>query len=73
MRFADYFGRAFSSVTASQFPWVKLLKESPVAKVADVSCFLEAMHIMEYKDLNVYCQIIMLVNTSSTNLYDINV
>ncbi|KAL4586724.1 hypothetical protein LXL04_011368 [Taraxacum kok-saghyz] len=35
MRFADYFGRAFSGVTASQFPWVKLLRESPVAKVAD--------------------------------------
>ncbi|CAI9263075.1 unnamed protein product [Lactuca saligna] len=36
MRFADYFGRAFSSVTASQFPWVKLLRESPVAKVANL-------------------------------------
>ncbi|KAI3733832.1 hypothetical protein L6452_13289 [Arctium lappa] len=35
MRFADYFGRAFSSVSASQFPWVKLLRESAVAKVAD--------------------------------------
>nr|XP_043627744.1 transmembrane protein 214-like [Erigeron canadensis] len=35
MRFADYFGRAFSSVNASQFPWVKLLRESAVAKVAD--------------------------------------
>ena len=36
MRFADYFGRAFSSVTASQFPWVKLFRESPVAKIVDV-------------------------------------
>ncbi|KAK9074547.1 hypothetical protein SSX86_007145 [Deinandra increscens subsp. villosa] len=35
MRFADYFGRAFAGVTASQFPWVKLFRESPVAKVAD--------------------------------------
>lgn len=37
MRFADYFGRAFSGVTASQFPWVKMLRESPVAKFVDVS------------------------------------
>ncbi|KAI3720131.1 hypothetical protein L6452_21041 [Arctium lappa] len=46
MRFADYFGRAFSSVTASQFPWVKLLRESPVAKVADnpVSHIPEAVY-----------------------------
>ncbi|CAJ1938616.1 unnamed protein product, partial [Sphenostylis stenocarpa] len=36
MRFADYFGRAFSAVTASQFPWVKLFKESTVAKVTDM-------------------------------------
>lgn len=37
MRFADYFGRAFSAVSASQFPWLKLFRESPVAKIADVS------------------------------------
>ncbi|XP_057416104.1 uncharacterized protein LOC130710767 [Lotus japonicus] len=36
MRFADYFGRAFSAVKASEFPWVKLFRESPVAKIADV-------------------------------------
>ncbi|KAL9166634.1 hypothetical protein ABFS82_05G042800 [Erythranthe guttata] len=36
MRFADYFGRAFSSVSASQFPWLKLFRESAVAKIADV-------------------------------------
>ncbi|XP_044488659.1 uncharacterized protein LOC123213320 [Mangifera indica] len=36
MRFADYFGRAFSAVSASQFPWVKLFKESTVAKIADI-------------------------------------
>lgn len=35
MRFADYFGRAFSAVTASQFPWVKLFRESTVAKIID--------------------------------------
>ncbi|KAK9060054.1 hypothetical protein SSX86_020758 [Deinandra increscens subsp. villosa] len=46
MRFADYFGRAFSSVSASQFPWVKLLRESAVAKVADnpVSHIPEAVY-----------------------------
>lgn len=36
MRFADYLGRAFSSVGAAQFPWVKIFKESPVAKLVDV-------------------------------------
>ncbi|PIN21749.1 hypothetical protein CDL12_05559 [Handroanthus impetiginosus] len=36
MRFADYFGRAFSAVSASQFPWLKLFRESSVAKIADV-------------------------------------
>ncbi|GFP90805.1 transmembrane protein 214-a [Phtheirospermum japonicum] len=35
-RFADYFGRAFSAVSASQFPWLKLFRESAVAKIADV-------------------------------------
>ncbi|KAG5040801.1 hypothetical protein AAZX31_05G129200 [Glycine max] len=35
MRFTDYFGRAFSAVTASQFPWVKLFRESTVAKITD--------------------------------------
>ncbi|GLT94418.1 hypothetical protein SLE2022_121590 [Rubroshorea leprosula] len=36
MRFADYFGRAFSGVSASQFPWVKVFRESTVAKLADI-------------------------------------
>ncbi|KAK9115774.1 hypothetical protein Sjap_014721 [Stephania japonica] len=42
MRFADYFARAFSGVSASQFPWTKMFRESPVAKIADVfsTCFL---------------------------------
>ncbi|KZV35627.1 hypothetical protein F511_19024 [Dorcoceras hygrometricum] len=46
MRFADYFGRAFSAVSASQFPWLKLLRESPVAKYTDipVSCIPEAVY-----------------------------
>lgn len=36
MRFADYFGRAFSAVSAAQFPWVKMFRESTVAKLADI-------------------------------------
>ncbi|XP_028051521.1 uncharacterized protein LOC114256123 [Camellia sinensis] len=36
MRFADYFGRTFSAVSASQFPWTKLFRESTVAKIADI-------------------------------------
>ncbi|KAL9148783.1 hypothetical protein ABFS82_12G066000 [Erythranthe guttata] len=36
MRFADYFGRAFSAVSAAQFPWLKLFRESPLAKIADI-------------------------------------
>ncbi|KAI4388918.1 hypothetical protein MLD38_001206 [Melastoma candidum] len=36
MRFADYFGRAFASVSAAQFPWVKMFKESTVAKLVDI-------------------------------------
>ncbi|GAV63427.1 DUF2359 domain-containing protein [Cephalotus follicularis] len=36
MRFADYFGRAFSAVGAAQFPWTKMLRESSVAKIVDI-------------------------------------
>ncbi|CAK7344077.1 unnamed protein product [Dovyalis caffra] len=36
MRFADYFGRAFSSVSSAQFPWLKIFKESPVTKLVDI-------------------------------------
>lgn len=36
MRFADYFGRAFSAVPASEFPWIKLFRESAVPKIADI-------------------------------------
>lgn len=36
MRFADYFGRAFSAVNSSQFPWMKMFRESTVAKIAHV-------------------------------------
>ncbi|XP_066305842.1 uncharacterized protein [Miscanthus floridulus] len=36
MRFADYFGRAFVAVSASQFPWAKMFKESTVSKMVDI-------------------------------------
>ncbi|KAL9241926.1 hypothetical protein vseg_015978 [Gypsophila vaccaria] len=36
MRFADFYGRAFSGVSSAQFPWVKLFKESPVAKIVEI-------------------------------------
>ncbi|ONM30292.1 hypothetical protein ZEAMMB73_Zm00001d040010 [Zea mays] len=36
MRFADYFGRAFAAVSASQFPWAKMFKESTVSKMVDI-------------------------------------
>jgi hypothetical protein len=39
LRLADYFGRAFASVSAAQFPWLKMFKESTVAKMVDVSVF----------------------------------
>ena len=47
MRFADYFGRAFSAVNSSQFPWVKMFRENTVAKLADVSSnlFIERIDI----------------------------
>ncbi|CAO2828513.1 unnamed protein product [Amaranthus hypochondriacus] len=35
MRFADYFARAFSGVSSAQFPWVKIFRESPVAKLSE--------------------------------------
>ncbi|KAH0745216.1 hypothetical protein KY290_006971 [Solanum tuberosum] len=36
MRFADYFGRAFAKVSSSQFPWMKILRESSVEKMIDI-------------------------------------
>ncbi|KAJ8570463.1 hypothetical protein K7X08_037435 [Anisodus acutangulus] len=35
MQFADYFGRAFTKVSSSQFPWMKILRESSVEKMVD--------------------------------------
>ncbi|CAJ1970843.1 unnamed protein product [Sphenostylis stenocarpa] len=43
MRFADYFGRAFSSVSGAQFPWLKTFKESTVVKIVDIPL----LHISE--------------------------
>ncbi|KAJ1282798.1 hypothetical protein BS78_03G079400 [Paspalum vaginatum] len=41
MRFADYFGRAFVTVSASQFPWAKMFKESTVSKMVDIPlCYI---------------------------------
>ncbi|KAK8541716.1 hypothetical protein V6N12_014343 [Hibiscus sabdariffa] len=36
MRFADFFGKAFASVSAAQFPWLKIFKESIVSKLVDI-------------------------------------
>ena len=52
MRFADYFGRAFSSVSAAQFPWLKTFKESTVAKIVDVSCFCSFLFFYFYFNLD---------------------
>lgn len=47
MRFTDYFGKAFTAVNSSQFPWAKLFKESPVSKIIDVS-FVSPLFSWEY-------------------------
>jgi hypothetical protein len=36
LRCADYFGRAFSSVTTAQFGWNKILRETPLAKAIEI-------------------------------------
>jgi hypothetical protein len=36
LRCADYFGRAFSAVTAAQFGWNKILRETPLAKTVEI-------------------------------------
>lgn len=58
MRFADYFARAFSSISASQFPWTKMLKESTVAEMTDVSFLTSLMESFEIKDKMVHCAVI---------------
>lgn len=37
MKFADFFVTAFKTVSSAQFPWIKMFKESTLAKIADVS------------------------------------
>lgn len=51
MRFADYFGRAFSAVNAAQFPWLKLFRESKVEELADVSIGLPPFCLLLYISL----------------------
>lgn len=48
MRFAVYFGLAFAGANASQFPSVKLFRESPVAMVSNETSLLESMQISYY-------------------------
>ncbi|XAR73539.1 hypothetical protein NMG60_11007530 [Bertholletia excelsa] len=36
VRLADYFSRAFRSVSATQFPWMKILKESSASNMVDI-------------------------------------
>ncbi|XP_057524492.1 uncharacterized protein LOC130804161 [Amaranthus tricolor] len=36
MRFADFYGKAFGSVGSTQFPWLKILKESSVSEMVDI-------------------------------------
>ncbi|MFS7969800.1 putative transmembrane protein [Helianthus anomalus] len=43
MRFAEYFGRAFATVSGSQFPWMKTLKEATIEKMIDIPL----LHISE--------------------------
>ncbi|OMO60655.1 hypothetical protein CCACVL1_23982 [Corchorus capsularis] len=35
-KFADYYGKAFQQVLAGQFPWMKMFRETTVAKLADI-------------------------------------
>ncbi|KAK8567546.1 hypothetical protein V6N12_006127 [Hibiscus sabdariffa] len=35
-KFADFYGKAFQQVVAGQFPWLKMFRESTVAKLADI-------------------------------------
>ncbi|KAL6189871.1 hypothetical protein ACLB2K_036272 [Fragaria x ananassa] len=36
MKFADFFVTAFKTVSSAQFPWIKMFKESTLAKIADI-------------------------------------
>jgi hypothetical protein len=54
MRFADYFGRAFVAVSASQFPWAKMFKDLPVSKMVDVSFFSVGVFVISLHILALY-------------------
>jgi hypothetical protein len=54
MRFADYFGRAFVAVSASQFAWAKMFKESTVSKMVDVS-----YRLMQFLSMLCYCPVLL--------------
>lgn len=53
MRFADYFGRAFANVSAAQFPWAKMFKESPMPKMVDVSYWFTPRSLILYAYMSV--------------------
>jgi hypothetical protein len=48
MRCADYFARAFVTVTSSQFAWNKILRESSIAKTIEVSLCMESKTFFPY-------------------------
>jgi hypothetical protein len=48
MRCADYFARAFVTVTSSQFAWNKILRESSIAKTIEVSLHMESKNFFPY-------------------------
>ncbi|XVF85397.1 hypothetical protein PTKIN_Ptkin17bG0114800 [Pterospermum kingtungense] len=35
-KFANFYGKAFQEVVGGQFPWVKIFRESPIIKLADI-------------------------------------
>ncbi|CAN1311593.1 Transmembrane protein 214-A [Linum perenne] len=49
MRFADYFGRAFTGVSSAQFPWVKLFRENPITRIVDVAIFVVLAMVLRRK------------------------
>lgn len=68
MRFADYFGRAFSAVSAAQFPWVKMFRESSVAKIADVSWRFFYLFIFEFDNYRMDFYLFFLFSTENETI-----
>jgi hypothetical protein len=48
MRCADYFARAFVTVTSSQFAWNKKFRESSIAKTIEVNLCMESKTFSPY-------------------------